>query len=32
MIDLMSLQPTVITRDLRNKYILIYSQPKRFGL
>lgn len=28
MIDLMSLQPTVITRDLRNKYILIYAQPK----
>lgn len=32
MIDLMSLQPTVITRDLRNKYILIYSQPECFGL
>lgn len=28
MIDLMSLQPTTITRDLRNKYILLYAQPK----
>ena len=28
MIDLMSLQPTVITRDLRNKYLLVYAQPK----
>ena len=32
MIDLMSLQPTTITRDLRNKYILLYAQPERFGL
>ena len=32
MIDLMSLQPTVISRDLRSKYILLYSQPERFGL
>ena len=28
MIDLMSLEPTVISRDLRSKYILLYSQPK----
>ena len=28
MIDLLSLQPTVISRDLRSKYLLIYGQPK----
>ena len=28
MIDLLNLQPTVISRDLRSKYILLYSQPK----
>ena len=28
MIDLLNLQPTVISRDLRSKYILIYGQPK----
>lgn len=27
-IDLLSIQPTTISRDLRNKFILIYSQPK----
>lgn len=31
MIDLLNLQPTVISRDLRSKYILIYGQPKHFG-
>lgn len=28
MIDLLNLQPTVISRDLRSKYLLIYGQPK----
>lgn len=28
MIDLLNLQPTKISRDLRGKYILIYGQPK----
>lgn len=27
-LNLMDLQPTVITRDLRNKYILLYGLPK----
>ena len=27
-LDLLNIQPTTITRDLKNKYILIYSQPK----
>lgn len=28
MIDLLNLQPTKISRDLRGKYILIYGSPK----
>jgi hypothetical protein len=28
MVDLLNLQPTTISRDLRSKYLLIYSQPK----
>lgn len=28
MIDLLSLQPTTISRDLSSKYILLYGQPK----
>lgn len=28
MIDLLSLTPTVISRDLRSKYILLYGQEK----
>ena len=27
-IDLLNLQPTVISRDLKGKYILIYGKPK----
>ena len=27
-IDLLNLQPTTISRDLKGKYILIYSAPK----
>ncbi len=27
-IDLLSLQPTVISRDLRGKYVLLYGKAK----
>jgi len=27
-IDILNLEPTTISRDLKNKYILIYAQPK----
>ena len=27
-IDILNLEPTTISRDLKNKFILIYSQPK----
>lgn len=27
-IDILNIQPTVISRDLKGKYVLIYSQPK----
>lgn len=27
-VDIFNIKPTTITRDLKNKYILIYSQPK----
>lgn len=27
-IDILNLQPTTISRDLRGKYVLIYGQPK----
>lgn len=27
-IDILNLEPTTISRDLREKYILIYSEPK----
>lgn len=28
MIDILNLQPTTISRDLRGKFVLIYGQPK----
>ena len=28
MVDLLNLQPTTISRDLRSKYLLLYGQPK----
>jgi hypothetical protein len=27
-IDILSLEPTTISRDLKNKYMLVYSLPK----
>lgn len=27
-IDLLNIQPTVISRDLRGKYVLLYGKPK----
>lgn len=27
-IDILSIEPTTISRDLKNKYILIYALPK----
>ena len=31
-IDIFSLQPSVISRDLKGKYILLYGAPKWLGL
>lgn len=31
MIDLLSIQPNVISRDLRSKYVLLAGQPKNVG-
>ena len=31
-IDILNIEPSVISRDLKGKYILIYSQPEHFGL
>lgn len=30
-IDLLNVKPTTISRDLRGKYLMIYSMPKKFG-
>lgn len=30
-IDILSLEPTTISRDLKNKYMLVYSLPKLLG-
>lgn len=30
-IDILSIQPSVISRDLKGKYVLIYGAPKYFG-
>ena len=27
-IDILNIQPSVISRDLKGKYVLVYSQPK----
>ena len=31
-IDLLNIQPTVISRDLRGKYVLLYGKPKLLGI
>ena len=31
-IDILSLQPNVISRDLTSKYILLAGEPKHLGL
>lgn len=31
-IDLMNLQPQMISKDLKGKYILLYGQPKTLGI
>lgn len=31
-IDILNIEPTTISRDLRGKYICLYSQPKLLGL
>lgn len=31
-LDIFSLEPSKISRDLKGKYILIYGQPKVLGL
>lgn len=30
-IDILNIKPTVISRDLRGKYVLLYGKAKRFG-
>lgn len=30
-IDILSIEPTSISRDLKNKFVLIYSLPKTLG-
>lgn len=30
-IDILNLQPTTISRDLKGKYVLVYGAPKYFG-
>lgn len=32
MIDILNLQPIKISRDLKGKYLLIYSVPKTLGI
>ena len=32
MIDILSIEPTVISRDLKGKYLLLYGKPKNLGL
>lgn len=31
-IDILHIEPTVISRDLKGKYMLIYGKPKLLGL
>lgn len=31
MIDILNLEPTTISRDLKGKYICIYGLPENFG-
>lgn len=30
-IDILNIEPTSISRDLKNKFVLIYSLPKTLG-
>lgn len=32
MIDILSIEPTVISRDLKGKYLLLYGKPEKLGL
>lgn len=32
MIDILTIEPTVISRDLKGKYLLIYGKPGKLGL
>lgn len=31
-IDLLSLQPNVVSRNLKGKYVMLYGKPKILGL
>lgn len=31
-IDLLSLQPNVVSRNLKGKYVMLYGKPKLLGL
>ena len=31
-IDILNITPSVISRDLKGKYVLIYSQPKLWAI
>lgn len=30
-IDILNIQPTTISRDLKGKYLCLYGQPENFG-
>ena len=32
MVDILNIEPTVISRDLKGKYLLIYGKPEKLGL
>ena len=31
-IDILNIQPTTISRDLKGKYLCLYGQPKTLGI
>lgn len=31
-VDILTIQPTVVSRDLQGKFLLVYGMPKKLGL
>lgn len=31
-VDILKIQPTVVSRDLQGKFLLVYGMPKKLGL